>query len=425
MRSVLCRRVRPRRHHRKKGRTMSISPLLPRLETPKLRLKFFSFLHIIQSKGRWCCREALGTATKVRRIERQTRCTVQQQYAVGTGGHNVSVTLSILDQSPVHDTDTATEALQHTIELATKAEAWGYHRFWVSEHHGSNRVMGSSPEVLIAHLLAKTTRIRVGSGGVMLEHYSPYKVAENFNVLASLAPGRVDLGIGRGPGGLPRSTRALQQGLGDRTQPFAEKLLELEQFLHNRLDETHPLYGLRVSPVPPQPAEVFLLGTTTASAELAASLGMPYVFAQFLNSDASTMGEALATYHTCFDATQRKPPRAMLALSVIAADTDEEARQYASDIKMVRIRLESGRTFSVGSLTAAEEFARQAQENYTVTMHQMNVVHGARDTVLQQLYDMQCRYQVEELIIVTAIKDFRKRLHSYELLSNAHRGDGR
>jgi len=169
---------------------------------------------------------------------------------------------------------------------------------------------------------------------------------------------------------------------------------------------------------------VFLLGTTTSSAEQAASLGMPYVFAQFLNSDATTMGEALATYYTCFNATQHKPPRAMLALSVMAADTDEEARQYASDIKMVRIRLESGRTFSVGSLTAAEEFARQAQENYTVTMHQMNVVHGDRDTVLQQLHDMQLRYQAEELIIVTAIKDFRKRLHSYELLSNVYRRDG-
>jgi alkanesulfonate monooxygenase SsuD/methylene tetrahydromethanopterin reductase-like flavin-dependent oxidoreductase (luciferase family) len=151
---------------------------------------------------------------------------------------------------------------------------------------------------------------------------------------------------------------------------------------------------------------------------------MPYVFAQFLNSDATTMDEALATYYTCFDATKRKPPRAILALSVMAADTDEEARQYASDIKMVRIRLESGRTFSVGSLTAAEEFARQAQENYTVTMHQMHVVHGTRDTVLQQLHDLQRRYNVEELILVTAIKDFRKRLHSYELLSRVYRGDG-
>src|SRR5262249_29414408 len=183
--------------------------------------------------------------------------------------------------------------------------------------------MGSSPEVLVAHLLAKTTRIRVGSGGVMLQHYSPYKVAENFNVLASLAPGRVDLRIGRGPGGLPRSTRALQQEMGNQTKPFAEKLLELGQFLHNPLAGNNPLYGLKANPVPPQPAEVFLLGTNTSSAELAASLGMPYVFAQFLNSDATTMGEAMATYHKRFDATKRQPPRAMLALSVIAADTDE------------------------------------------------------------------------------------------------------
>src|SRR5262245_49582075 len=255
--------------------------------------------------------------TRVWRIERQTCCIVKQQCAVWTGGNTVRLQLSILDQSPVNNTETATDALHHTIELAQKAEAWGYHRFWVSEHHGSDRVMGSSPEVLMAHLLAKTTRMRVGSGGVMLQHYSPYKVAENFNVLASLAPGRVDLGIGRGPGGLPRSTRALQQEMGDRTTPFAEKLRELEQFLHNRLEENHPLYGLRASPVPPQPAEVFLLGTTTSSAELAASLGMPYVFAQFLNSDATMMEEALATYHRCFDATQCKPPRAMLALSVV------------------------------------------------------------------------------------------------------------
>jgi luciferase family oxidoreductase group 1 len=329
------------------------------------------------------------------------------------------VRLSILDQSPVNDTETAIEAFQHTIELAQKAEAWGYHRFWVSEHHGSERVMGSSPEVLIAHLLARTTRIRVGSGGVMLQHYSPYKVAENFNVLASLAPGRVDLGIGQGPGGLPRSTAALQQGRGEGTRSVAEKLLELEQFLHNRLDETHPLYGLRVSPVPPQAAEMFLLGTTTSSAELAASLGMPYVFAQFLNGDAATMREALATYHQRFDTTKRKPPRAMLALSVIAADTDEEARHYATDIKMIRIRLDSGRTVSVGSLAAAEEFARQAQENYTVTVHETQVVHGSRDTVLRQLSDMQRRYHVEELIVVTALKDFPARLHSYALLSNA------
>lgn len=336
--------------------------------------------------------------------------------AVYSKGQSVSLTLSILDQSPINALETATDALQHTVALATQAEAWGYHRFWVSEHHGSERVMGSSPEVLIAHLLAKTSRIRLGSGGVMLQHYSPYKVAENFNVLATLAPGRVDLGIGRGPGGLPRSTKALQQELREQATPFAEKLLQLEQFLHNRLDSNHPLHGLRVSPEPPRPAEMFLLGTNVSSAALAAQRGMSYVFAQFLNSDAATLDEAMHTYNTTYDAAHATPRRAMLALSVIAADTDEEARQYAADIKVIRLRLASGRTFTVATLEAAEEFGAQAQEPYTVSVQEGHVIHGTRESVLRQLHEVQHRYQADELFLVTAIKDFAKRLHSYELL---------
>ena len=328
------------------------------------------------------------------------------------------VKLSILDQSPVSDSETAIEAFQHTTELAQKAEAWGYHRFWVSEHHGSNRVMGSAPEVLMAHLLAKTTRIRVGSGGVMLQHYSPYKVAENFNVLASLAPGRVDLGIGRGPGGLPRSTTALQPGLGHTPKPLAEKLLELEQFLHNQLEANHPLYGLQASPLPPQPAEVFLLGTTTSSAALAASLGLPYVFALFLHRDETVMYDAVATYRRQFDTTKGTQPQALLALPVMAADTDAEARHYAADMKMVRIRLASGRTLTVGTVEAAEEFGRQSQEHYTIEVQEADIIAGSLKTVRQKLSDIQRVYQVDELIVVTTIKNFQKRLHSYVLLSS-------
>jgi len=255
---------------------------------------------------------------------------------------NAGLKLSILDQSPANDPETASEAFQNTIELVRKAEEWGYRRFWVTEHHGSNRVMGSSPEVLIAHLLAKTTRIRVGAGGVMLQHYSPYKVAENFNVLASLAPGRVDLGIGGGPGGLPHSTRALQQEMGPETTPLPEKLLDLERFLHNKLEETHPLYGLKASPTPPQPVDLYLLGTTPSSAELAASLGMPYVFALFLNHDEAIMQQAIETYRSRFDATNGAGPHTMLALPVIVADTEDEAEEYASEVTPVRIKLESG-----------------------------------------------------------------------------------
>lgn len=336
----------------------------------------------------------------------------------------MSLKLSILDLSPINDAKTSTEAFQHTIELAKKADEWGYHRFWVSEHHGSDRVVGSSPEVLISHLLAKTSRIRVGSGGVMLQHYSPYKVVENFNVLASLAPGRVDLGIGRGPGGMPRSTQALQSQKEQPTveaKPFSEKLIELEQFLHNQLDEHHPLYGLRAGPEPTQPADLFLLGTTTASAELAASLAMPYVFALFLNSDDAMMFDAVQLYRKQFNLHNAKgaQPQVILALPVMVADSDEEAQRYASELKVVRIRLESGRTLTIGNVEAAEEFGKQSGENYTVSVQQASVVHGSPETVRKKLEDIQSRYHADEIIAVTAMQDFAKRLHSYELLMEA------
>ena len=325
--------------------------------------------------------------------------------------------LSVLDQSPVYDSETEAEALQHTIELVQKAEEWGYHRFWVTEHHGSNQVMGSSPEVLVSHLLAKTDRIRVGSGGVMLQHYSPYKVAENFNVLASLAPGRVDLGIGRGPGGLPQTTKALQSEATQGGKSFLEKLLELEKLLHNRLEEAHPLHGLRVSPAPPQAANLFLLGTTSSSGEMAGSLGMDYIFALFLNSDESVMWEAVKTYRSAFDGTNGAQPHAMLALPVIVADSDDEAAGYASEINVIRILLESGKTFTVFSVEAAEDFGRQSGEKFTYDVLQSNVINGSLETVRDRLCSIQSDYQVDEIFVVTAINDFQKRLHSYELLS--------
>ena len=331
-------------------------------------------------------------------------------------GATLSLKLSILDQSPIHGEESSSDALRHTIELARKAEEWGYHRFWVAEHHGSNRVMGSSPEVLVSHLLAHTSRIRVGSGGVMLQHYSPYKVAENFNVLASLAPGRVDLGIGRGPGGLPRSTAALRRGDGEPPMSLAEKLGELKRFLNDQLEEEHPLHGLQASPLPSQPPDLFLLGTTRSSGDMAAQMAMPYVFALFLNNDEEEMAEAVRRYQTGYDQGSSAPMRTMLALPIIVADTEEEAAEHAARIQVVRITLDSGRTLTVGSVEAGEEFGRQSGEGYNITVRQAGVIHGAPDSVKHQLMTVQQKHGADEIIAVTAMDSFEKRLRSFELL---------
>ncbi|MFC0215916.1 LLM class flavin-dependent oxidoreductase [Paenibacillus chartarius] len=329
------------------------------------------------------------------------------------------IKLSILDQTPVLAEQTAKEAFANTIELAQLAERLGYYRFWVSEHHDSERVAGSSPEVLISHLLAKTERLRIGSGGVMLQHYSPYKVAENFNVLASLAPGRVDLGVGRAPGGLPRSTRALQQGV---TEPatLEGKLIELQYYVANEVPADHPLAGIVAGPVAAQPADIYVLGTSVASAEIAAASGLPYVFALFINSDEQVAHDAFQAYAERFQPKGGRTPEPILALSVIAADTDEEAAELAGDYKLFKIKLASGRTLTVGTIEQAEEFGKQSNEEYSIDTQQAQIVKGTKETVRSRLLELQEKFGVGEFIVVsTNVKNFEQRKHSYSLLKEA------
>lgn len=330
----------------------------------------------------------------------------------------MTLRLSLLDQSPIYEGESPTRALEHTIDLAVLADRLGYHRFWVSEHHDSSQVVGSSPEVLISHLLAKTTRIRVGSGGVMLQHYSPYKVAENFNVLAALAPGRVDLGIGRAPGGLPHSTRALQ-GEGAAQAPLGDKLEQLDQYLRNRLDENHPLQGLRATPVVSRPADLYLLGATGASGQLAGEFGVPYVFALFINGDEQVALEALESYRRSFRPVRSEKPEPILALSAIVAETEEEAKRIAADFKLVKIHLESGRTITVSSLQHAEEFGRQTDEKYTIEAKDANIVAGTKSSVRERLLDIRNRFGVDEVILTVPAKEFGDRVRTIRLLREA------
>lgn len=330
----------------------------------------------------------------------------------------MEIKLSILDQTPIFEGETAELAFRHTIELAQAAEKLGYHRFWVSEHHDSEKVAGASPEVLISHLLAKTERIRIGSGGVMLQHYSPYKVAENFNVLSSLAPGRVDLGIGRAPGGLPRSTQALQQGP-HTPLSLTEKIKELQQFLHNRLEHGHPLFGLRVQPAPRNPADIYMLGTSEDSAAIAAELGLPYVFSLFINGDQQTAYQALTSYRIRFQLMKSANPAVILAISVIAADTDEEAKELAGELKLFKIHLKSGKTITVTTEEQAEEFGRQSCETNTIEVAKPAVTIGSKETVRRTLLKLAQMLGVNEFMVLTPIPDFSKRLRSFQLLKEA------
>jgi len=329
----------------------------------------------------------------------------------------VAIKLGILDQSVASAGQTPAEALANTVKLARLAEELGYERFWVSEHHDSAQLAGSSPEVLIGYLLARTERISIGSGGVMLQHYSPYKVAENFNVLASLAPGRVELGIGRAPGGLPRSTSALQRT--EDARSLRDKLVEVEMYISGPAPDGHPLAGLKASPIPEHPADVYILGTSAASAELAAERGLPYVFALFINNDPAAAKKAIETYRSRFTRSGKFVPRPILALSVIAADTEEEAAALAGELKSVRVTLASGKTVNVSTEEQAQEFARQAGEAYTAEVRAADITTGDKDSVRSRILELGRQYGVEEFIVTSAAGGFEQRARSFTLLKEA------
>ena len=247
----------------------------------------------------------------------------------------MSYRISILDKSPLAPGETAAQALARTLTLAQQAERWGYHRFWIAEHHNAEQLASPSPELLIAWILGQTRQIRVGSGGVMLQHYSPYKVAENFNLLASIAPGRVDLGVGKAPGGLPLATRALQQGVHQHEKgSFAEQLAQLDNWL--TLTESQGEESLRATPIPPRRADGFLLGASVDSARLAARLDWNFVFAAHLNGDKNLLREVLTNWR---ELSRRE---VIVAVQVIVAQDAASAAELAKQVEVWGVELANG-----------------------------------------------------------------------------------
>jgi luciferase family oxidoreductase group 1 len=324
----------------------------------------------------------------------------------------MSYRISLLDKSPVAKDDTPGDALKHTLRLAQLAEEWGYHRFWIAEHHNTSQLASPSPELLIAWVAGQTQRIRVGSGGVMLQHYSPYKVAENFNLLASLAPGRIDLGVGKAPGGLPLSTQALQRGVQDK-ETFAEKVTQLDNWLSlpagKDAEET-----LRATPVPARSADRFLLGASLESAALAANLNWNFVYAAHLNGDKTLMREVLGVWR---DNSQRDT---LVAVQVIVATDAQKADELASLIQIWSVELENAQRVSVGSEEQAYAFARQAGSAIKkIERREPSLLKGTAETVRAGLAALSQEFGIDEFIVDTPIADPAARFQSLRLLAGA------
>lgn len=325
--------------------------------------------------------------------------------------------LSLLDKSPVMAGEPASSALHRTLQLAQQAERWGYHRFWLAEHHNTASLAGPSPEVLIAWIIAQTQHIRVGSGGVMLQHYSPYKVAENFNLLASLAPGRIDVGVGKAPGGLPLSTRALQIGLHhDEKGSFADQLQQLDNWL--RLPPAEASADdekLHATPLPPRPASRFLLGASVESARLAAQYGWRLVFAAHINGERQQMETTLNTYY------RLSGQRALVAVQAVVAGSPAEAELLVEGLRHFHVQVRGGQSVNVGSFEQAERYVRQGGfTDYVIEPRTPSLLKGTAAQVHAQLDALQQHYAIDEFIIDTPVAEPKARVRSLELLATHH-----
>jgi luciferase family oxidoreductase group 1 len=327
--------------------------------------------------------------------------------------------LSVLDQSPISEGSSGAEALRNTLDLATLADQLGYHRYWVAEHHGGTMLAGPSPEALIGPIAAATSRIRVGSGGVMLPHYSPLKVAETFSLLAGLFPGRIDLGLGRAAGTDAMTAFALQR---DRRQAapddFPQQLSELLGYLDDRLPEDFPFARLaKTLPGMPERPEPWLLGSSAQSALWAAELGLPYAFADFINPKGA---EIAALYRERFAEHEHAGlrPRTAVAVWVICADSDDEARRLAASARMTFTLLRRGELIAVPPPQRALDFLA-AEDRAGAPRAERRAILGTPATVRAELEQLVAAYGAQEAIIVTITYDHQARRRSYELLAQA------
>ncbi|MBC6609904.1 LLM class flavin-dependent oxidoreductase [Hymenobacter sp. BT507] len=329
-----------------------------------------------------------------------------------------SIRLSVLDQSPVRQGGTARQALLETVQLAQHAEALGYTRFWVSEHHNSESLAGTTPEVLMAHLAGQTQHIRIGSGGVMLPHYSALKVAENFRLLEGLFPNRIDLGIGRAPGADRLTAQVLNPSNQFSEQDFIEQLMDLDRYLTDRADPETIQTKIKAAPLIDTVPELWLLSSSGQSGLFAAYLGMAFTFAHFINPHGGP--EAVQQYREKFRPSTRLPrPEASMAIFVLCADTEEKAQELEDTLALQMTLLETGMRGPIPPYATVRDYPLASAQRARLEYNRQRMVSGTPLQVKMQLEKLAAEYGVEEIIAVTITYDFQDRLRSYELLAEA------
>ena len=329
-----------------------------------------------------------------------------------------SLRLSVLDQSPISEGMTGAQALHNSVDLARFTESLGYVRYWVAEHHGTPMLACAAPEVLIAAIASQTTRIRVGSGGVMLPHYSPVKVAEAFSMLSALHPHRIDLGVGRAAGTDSVTAFALQR---DRRQAapddFPQQLAELIAYIENQMPGDHPFARLATLPGRPEKPELWLLGSSPQSGIWAAETGLPYAFADFISPNGADIAR---DYRKNFARDGYLPePRVIVACSVICAETDEEAVRMSASSRMAFMLMRQGELIMVPSPEKAIAHLKAAGLPIDAMPPGRRAIIGSPSTVRAGIEAVAAEYGAEEVMVVTITYDHDARKRSYELIAQA------
>ena len=326
------------------------------------------------------------------------------------------LTLSVLDQSAAGAGRQQDATIRQTLALASKCEAWGYKRFWVSEHHSHPSIVGTAPEVLMAAIAAQTSRIRLGSAGVMLPHYAPLKVAEQFRVLDALAPGRIDLGVGRAPGSDGRTAQLLNP---DRyaSDNFPQQVMELQAWVTGEpLPPGHPGHGVFAYPSGPTSPHVWMLGSSDYGAQLAAHLSLPYAFAYFI-TDGQGADQAMHLYRNNFRPSEARPkPEAVICVWALAADTEEEAWRLFESRARWKMDRNLGR---IDAILPPEQAVRDysAGEQRALADLKDNALVGTAKQVVSKLRALAERLQIEEIVVITWTHDPVAQARSYELLA--------